>query len=90
MDSFTVSDCDNFSTVEKDPEDNNERSAATDDSACVIRDTITVERKRRSKDRMLTSTSQPKFDTLIGVTSMLLHRTVYSQQLPLLPGGTRF
>jgi hypothetical protein len=67
MDSCTVNckDCDTYSTVENDPEDKNGRCAdgcttATDDGACVIRDSggwITVEKKRRSKDRMLTSNS---------------------------------
>jgi hypothetical protein len=65
MDSCTViSGCDEYSTVENDPEDNNGRStdgfiSATDVGACVISDSggwITVE-KKRSKDRRLTSNS---------------------------------
>jgi hypothetical protein len=58
MDSGTVtSDCDKYSTVENDPEDDNGRSVdgcttATDDGACVIRDSggwITVGKKRRKR-----------------------------------------
>jgi hypothetical protein len=87
MDSFTVSDCDKYSTLKNHSEDNNGRSAdgfttATDYGACVIRDSggwITVEKKRRSKDRTLTSNSELKFDTHIGVTSMILRKTVHAQ-----------